>query len=195
MNGKDESCTVGDLAALAERAGSFATIYADPPWRYGNQVTRASTDNHYCTMMLADIAALPIADLAAANAHLHLWTTNGFLFEAHDVIKAWGFTYKSCLVWVKDQMGLGNYWRVSHEFLLLGVRGKLTFADRAQKSWIKARRGRHSSKPDKVRQLIEKVSPAPRLELFGREPIHGWTVWGNEISRENLYTHAIINAG
>lgn len=103
--------------------GRFGIIYADPPWQYGNQSTRASTDNHYDTMSVDDICEMPVADHVADNAHLHLWTTNAFLFDAKRVMDAWGFEYRSVFVWVKPQMGIGNYWRVSHEFLLLGIRG------------------------------------------------------------------------
>lgn len=160
----------------------FGTIYADPPWPYDNQATRAATSNGYVGMTIDEICALPIKALAADDAHLHLWTTNGFLFDSLAVIQAWGFDYKSCFVWVKPQIGIGNYWRVAHEFLLLGVRGNCAFLDRAQRSWIEEDRTRkHSQKPRSVRRLIEKVSPGPRLELFAREQHEGWTVWGNEV--------------
>jgi N6-adenosine-specific RNA methylase IME4 len=177
-----ETCAVEDLSSLAAR-GPFRCLYADPPWQYGNQATRASTDNHYLTMSVEDICALPIPGLVATDAHLHLWTTNAFIFEAKRVMEAWGFEYKSCLVWVKPQMGIGNYWRVSHEFMLLGVRGDCPFLDHSAMSWIEVERGRHSSKPEQVRALIERVSPGPRLELFGRRLSEGWAVWGNEIER------------
>ena len=98
-------------------------------------------------------------------------------------MEAWGFEYKSVLLWVKPQMGIGNYWRVSHEFLLFGMRGKLPFpeAERRHKSWFEAKRTRHSRKPCQARELVELVSPAPYLELYGRERIDGWTVYGNQI--------------
>jgi N6-adenosine-specific RNA methylase IME4 len=176
-------CTVQDLTQLIRARRTFSTIYADPPWQYGNQATRAATDNHYDTMTVADIAALPIAQLAAPAAHVHLWTTNAFLFDAKHILEAWGFAYKSVLVWVKPHMGIGNYWRVAHEFLVLGVRGHLPFLDHARKSWVEADREQHSTKPQIFRSLIERVSPAPRLELFGRRSAPGWTVWGNAITR------------
>lgn len=178
-----ETATVADLQALAESGRRFGAIYADPPWLYGNQATRASTGNHYGGMTVAEIAALPVARLAADNAHLHLWTTNGFLFDCKAIMEEWGFTYKSCMVWVKPQMGIGNYWRVSHEFLLFGIRGDCPFRDHAQKSWLQAPRGAHSAKPDQFRKLIELVSPGPYLELFGRRVSPNWVVWGNEIKR------------
>lgn len=172
-----------DLNGLISQGTKFGCIYADPPWQYGNQGTRAATDNHYPTMPIPDICALPISQLAAENAHLHLWTTNAFLFDAKQVMEAWGFTYKSVMVWTKPQMGIGNYWRVSHEFLLLGVRGSAPFRDRSIMSWQTADRGQHSAKPGMFRQLIERVSPGPYLELFARDQHEKWTVWGNQIKR------------
>lgn len=178
-----ETCAVSDLNRLIEQDKKFSTIYADPPWKYSNQATRSATDNHYDTMTVDDIALLPVDKLTTEDAHLHLWTTNAFLFESKRIIEAWGFEYKSCFVWVKPQMGIGNYWRLSHEFLLFGLKGKQPFLDRGQKSWIEADRTKHSSKPQIISEIIEKVSPAPYLELFGRKTRNMWTVWGNEIER------------
>lgn len=166
--------TVTELGRLAGRR--FATVYADPPWAYGNQGTRAATDHHYPTMTAAEIAALPVREVVAEDAHLHLWTTNAFLFDARVVMEAWGFEYKSCFVWVKPQMGIGNYWRVSHEFLLFGVRGNAPFSDHGLMSWASFDRTGHSRKPEQVRFMVERASPAPRLELFGRRVSEGWTV-------------------
>lgn len=179
--GPQNAQRVDRLECLIAAKRTFGTIYADPPWPYENTTSRGAAENHYRTMRVDTIAALPVAKLAPAEAHLHLWTTNGFLFEAKQIIEAWGFSYKSCLIWVKPQLGNGNYWRVSHEFLLLGVRGTLTFTDKAQQSWIYAERGQHSVKPPIFRKLIERVSPGPRLELFARTPVEGWTVWGDEV--------------
>jgi N6-adenosine-specific RNA methylase IME4 len=171
--------TAADLEGL--RGRQFVTVYADPPWAYSNQKTRAATHNHYPTMTVDEIAALPIADMVAENAQLHLWTTNGFLFESRRVIESWGFSYRSCFVWVKPQMGIGNYWRVSHEFLLLGVRGDATFRDKSLMSWGRLDRTKHSRKPESVRQLVQRASlPGERLELFARRSADGWTSWGNE---------------
>lgn len=174
----------GDVAeSLAAKSGrKFGCVYADPPWQYGNQSTRASTDNHYDTMTIADLKALPVASVVADDAHLHLWTTNAFLRDSFDVIEAWGFEYRSVFVWVKPQMGIGNYWRVSHEFLLTAIRGdSKRFNDRSLMSWLQADRTKHSAKPEAVRGFIERASPGPYLELFGRKPVGGWTVLGNQI--------------
>ena len=103
-----------EVIALGHR---YSTVYADPPWQYSNSSSRGAAVNHYSTMTVADICNEPVAQLVTDIAHLHLWTTNAFLREAFDVIDAWGFTYKSCLIWIKPQLGMGNYWRVSHEYL------------------------------------------------------------------------------
>lgn len=177
------SPVVDDLAVLIASGQRFATIYADPPWSYGNKASRGAADNHYATMSLGEIGALPIGEVAAPDAHLHLWATNAFLREAIEVMEAWGFAFKSCFVWVKPQLGMGNYWRVSHEFLLFGLRGKLTFNDRSVRSWIEFPRTVHSRKPAVIRTLVEQVSPGPYLELFGRDRLatRDWTVFGDQL--------------
>lgn len=175
---------VASLDELVEEGKRFGTIYADPPWAYGNQGTRAAAGKHYPVMSLDKIRAEPIAKLAADPAHLHLWTTNGFLPEAFSILEAWGFTYKSCFIWVKPQIGTGNYWRVSHEFMLLGVKGKLCFQNHSQRSWVECPRTAHSRKPARVRELIETVSPGPYLEMYGRDNLgSSWTVYGNQVGK------------
>ncbi len=154
-------------------------MYADPPWTYENQASRGAA--RYRTMSIEEICKLPVEQLLDFNAHLHLWTTSSFLFEAKRVMEAWGFTYKSCFVWCKPQIGCGNYWRLAHELLLLGVRGRLRFFDRALRSWLLATRTSHSTKPDRIRELVERASPGPPLELFGRRTCPSWTVYGDQI--------------
>lgn len=183
---KYETQTFEDLDALVRAGEKFGTIYADPPWPYDNQGTRAATKNHYkahSDLTIEDICKMPVPQLSAESAHCHLWTTNGFIREAFQVMEAWGFTYKSCFVWVKPDFGIGNYWRVGHEFMLFGIKGKAPFSDNSQQSWIYEQAGEHSAKPAKVRRIIEMTSPGPFLELFSRREIEGWTVWGNEIER------------
>jgi len=179
--------TDGTHTDLAQLNGQkFGTIYADPPWRYSNQVTRAATDNHYKTMSVEEICAMPVASLAADKAHLHLWTTNAFIFECPKIMEAWGFEFRSTFVWVKPSMGIGNYWRNSHEIMLLGIRGGQTAISRSEMSWIECGRGAHSSKPQQVRERSQRLSPGPYLELFGRRSIPGWHVFGNEIIEQLL---------
>lgn len=176
---------VSDLRDLVAAGSTYSTIYADPPWPYDNTASRGAAVNHYRTLAIEAIRREPVRQLVSRNAHLHLWTTNAFLREAFSVLHAWGFRYKSCLLWVKPQLGMGNYWRVSHEFLLLGVRGSLPFRDRTCRSWVVAPRRAHSAKPGIVRELIERVSPGPYLELYGRQefPRSEWTVYGNQVER------------
>lgn len=182
-----DTCEIADLDTLIASGAKFGCIYADPPWLYDNQATRASTGNHYDGLTVDAICAMPVAQLAADNAHLHLWTTNGFLFDAPRIFAAWGFEFRSSFVWVKRQMGIGNYWRNSHEMLLTGIRGDATrFNDHSMMSWLECDRGAHSEKPGEVRAFIERASPGPYLELFARLPTQGWTVWGNQIER-NLF--------
>jgi N6-adenosine-specific RNA methylase IME4 len=173
------------LEDLVSQGATFGTVYVDPPWSYDNRRTRGAATDHYQTMSTAEIAALPVSKLVAPSAHLHLWTTTSHLFECPAILEAWGFTYKSQLIWCKP-MGLGNYWRVSHEILLLGVKGKAPFRHHALKSWLVCARGPHSNKPEEVRHFIEQASPGPYLELFGRRPTPGWTVFGDQIER-NLF--------
>ena len=180
------TCDLSDLNRLVEMGLKFPTIYMDPPWRYSNRASRGAAENHYPTMSFPEIASLPVGLLAAEKAHLYLWTTNSFLEDALLLIRIWGFEFKSSLIWVKPQIGCGNYFRNAHEFLLLGVKGNLTFADKSLKSWIEADRKAHSEKPECVREMIEKASPGPYLELFGRKPVDDWLVWGNEIERRSF---------
>lgn len=181
--------TTADLGALVAAGRKFATIYADPPWAYSDKGTRGTTENHYQTLELADIFALPVEALSAENAHLHLWATGPLLPEAFAVMESWGFDYKAAIIWHKTgRLGLGHYWRVCHEVLLLGVRGSLPFPDGAHdiRSVVECDPGAHSAKPDVFRSLVERVSPGPRLELFGRDSgaaAPGWVVWGNQIPR------------
>lgn len=179
----DGICT--DLSELVASGQKFGTIYADPPWRYNNQGTRAATDNHYDgDMSIEELCKMPIGELAADKCHLHLWTTNAFLFECPKLFEAWGFEFKSTFVWVKPSFGIGNYWRNSHEIMLLAIKGGQTALSRSEKSWTQCKRGMHSAKPEIVRHSIEKLSPGPFLELFGRSPRTGWTVFGNQIVEE-----------
>jgi N6-adenosine-specific RNA methylase IME4 len=178
------TCTVSDLSELVASGIRFGCIYADPPWLYDNQGTRAATGNHYSGMTADELCALPVRALAASDAHLHLWTTNGFLFDAPRIFAAWGFEFRSSLIWIKPQLGIGNYWRNSHEFLLTAIRGNAKrFNDKSLKSWLECDRGAHSAKPEQVRAMLERASPGPFMEMFGRRVTDGWTVWGNQIER------------
>jgi N6-adenosine-specific RNA methylase IME4 len=179
FRGADE--VAQDLNELVVSGRRFGCVYLDPPWEYGNSASNGAAASHYPTLTVEELAALPIKDLAAPAAHCHLWTTTVHLPSALQLLTAWGFEYKSVFVWLKEGLGLGNFWRVATEFLLLGVRGQAPFADHGQPNWLASGRGRHSEKPDAVRGLIELVSPGPYLELFARKEVSGWTTWGNEV--------------
>lgn len=174
--------------------GQYATFVADPPWQYGNTSTRGAAENHYGTMTIEELCALDVVrDRAADQSHLYLWTTAGHLPQAFEVMEAWGFEYKTYLVWVKPQMGMGNYFRVSTELVLFGVRGGMRTQARDIKNYFEAKRAKHSAKPIEFHDMVQKASPGPYMELFSRchaaEVLTGctcskcrlgWSVWGNQ---------------
>lgn len=173
--------------------GTYGTIVADPPWRYGNTSTRGAAEDHYRTMSIEELCDLDVArERAADQSHLYLWSTAGHLPEAFTVMEAWGFEYKTYLVWVKPQMGMGNYFRVSTELVLFGVRGGLRTSARDVKNYFEARRAKHSAKPADFRRIVTKSSPGPYLEMFSRcnrsrqlvcacsKCEDGWDVWGDQ---------------
>jgi N6-adenosine-specific RNA methylase IME4 len=173
----------------------FGTILADPPWPFASSGKYAPDDPnrfHYDTLSLRQIAEMPVERLALSRAHLYLWVPNGLLAEGVEVMRRWGFAYRTNLVWCKvrrdggiDGGGVGNFFRHAAEILLFGVRGSLrTRAPaRRQPSVVLARRREHSRKPDEFYDVIESCSPPPRLELFARYPREGWYQWGNQIDR------------
>jgi N6-adenosine-specific RNA methylase IME4/ParB-like chromosome segregation protein Spo0J len=156
----------------------FPCIVIDPPWRYDNVATRGAAEDHYPTMSLDELAALELP--ATDNAHLYLWVTNSFLRDGFDLMETWGFTYKTCLTWVKPQIGLGNYFRNSTEHVLFGVRGSLPTLANNVPTWFQADRTRHSAKPMSFYDLVEKCSPGPYMEMFARARRFSWHTWGNE---------------
>ena len=172
----------------------FQTILADPPWQFVNRTGKVAPEhrrlNRYGTMTLPEICALPVAQVTAEPAHLYLWVPNALLPDGLEVMKAWGFTYKSNIVWHKlrrdggsDGRGVGFYFRNVTEILLFGVRGKNARTldpGRTQVNYIGTRKREHSRKPDEQYPLIEGCSPGPRLEIFARGSRPGWTTWGNQ---------------
>jgi N6-adenosine-specific RNA methylase IME4 len=181
---------INDLLGAVSSGLRFSTIYADPPWRYENQAARGAAGKHYDTMTVDDICSLPVRQLAADDASLFLWVTNAFLFDAYRIFDAWGFEFRDTFVWCKRQMGTGNYWRNSHEMLLTAARGIAAGRFAADvPSYILCARGAHSAKPEQVRHFIERSSPGPYLEMFGRLHSPGWTVWGNQV-RDDLFSAA-----
>lgn len=167
----------------------YRTIVADPPWAYdeGWPETRWTNESvgerhplPYSSMSVADITMLPVADLAAADAHLYLWTTNRYLKRAFSVAESWGFSASQTLVWCKPPQGIGpgGAFAQTHEFVIFGRRGKLQAIKRQPSSWWLWNRSGHSTKPAGFLDLVEQVSPGPYVELFARAPRLGWDSWG-----------------
>ena len=164
--------------------GPFDLILADPPWQMGAPTSASCPENHYPTMRLADIEALPIP--AAEDSILFLWVVNSLLLEGLAVMEHWGFTYKTQMTWVKPSIGPGTWVRNRHEPVLIGTRGDVSPPDPKNRpdSVIEAKRGRHSAKPDELYGCIEHAYPhASKCELFARGVQRtGWTAWGNEVT-------------
>jgi N6-adenosine-specific RNA methylase IME4 len=180
---------------LAATGGQrFATILADPPWRFANRTGKMAPEHRrlsrYGTMTLDEICALPVPQIAAPTAHLYLWVPNALLPDGLRVLEQWGFQYKSNVVWRKirkdggsDGRGVGFYFRNVTELVLFGVRGKnarTLKAGRTQVNYLETRKREHSRKPDEMYDIIESCSPGPRIELFARGARPNWTVWGNQ---------------
>ena len=184
------------MSRVAEkrRRLTFQTIYADPPWRFDNRTGKIAPEHRrlhrYQTMTIDEICAFPVKSVASNDAHLYLWCPNALLPWGLRVIEAWGFTYKTNLVWYKirkdggpDGRGVGFYYRNVTELLLFGVRGHLRTLKPGRRAVNIAltRKREHSRKPDEFYDLIEKCSPSPRLELFARHPRKNWMQCGDEI--------------
>ena len=174
-------------------AQRFATVLADPPWRFQNRTGKVAPEHarlsRYDTLTTTEIAALPVGDVMAEQSHCYLWVPNALLDDGLRVMAAWGFTYKSMIVWAKrrrdggpDGRGVGFYFRNVTEPLLFGVRGKLRTLPpgRSQVNMLETQKREHSRKPDEQYDLITSCSPGPYLELFARYPQEGWSAWGLE---------------
>jgi N6-adenosine-specific RNA methylase IME4 len=172
----------------------YGTILADPPWRFSNRTGKMAPEHkrlsRYSTMSHQQILELPVSQLALPRSHLYLWVPNALILEGLEVMKRWGFTYKTNLVWYKvrkdrgpDGRGVGFYFRNVTELVLFGTRGSIrTLAPgRRQVNIILSRKREHSRKPDELYEVIEACSPGPYLEMFARTQREGWTAWGDEI--------------
>jgi N6-adenosine-specific RNA methylase IME4 len=190
---KPETDRARDLREFVE-GRKFGTILADPPWRFANRTGKMAPEHRrlsrYATMTIEEIEALPVGEFVSPTAHLYLWVPNALLPWGLRVLAAWGFEYKSNLVWHKlrkdggsDGRGVGFYFRNVTEMILFGVRGRnarTLAAGRRQVNYIGSRKREHSRKPDEQYEIIEACSPGPFLELFARGKRPGWSVWGNE---------------
>ena len=186
----DLMSTVGDR--------KFRTILADPPWQFQNRTGKMAPEhkrlNRYSTMTLTEIKTLPVNEMADKKCHLYLWVPNALLPDGLEVMKAWGFEYKSNIIWEKvrkdgnpDGRGVGFYFRNVTEILLFGIKGKDNRTEqpaRRQVNLIRAMKREHSRKPDEIYDIIEACSVGPYLEMFARGVRPGWTVWGNQATSE-----------
>ncbi len=175
----------------------FGTVLADPPWQFQNRTGKVAPEHkrlsRYPTMSIDEIKALPIAQAAAETAHLYLWVPNALLPWGIEALQAWGFHYKSNIVWHKvrkdggsDGRGVGFYFRNVTELMLFGVRGKNARTlkpGRTQVNYLSSRKREHSRKPDEQYALVESCSRGPYLELFARGERRGWTCWGNQAEK------------
>ncbi len=171
----------------------YKTILVDPPWQFSNRTGKVAPEhrrlNRYSTLALEEIKKIPVALAAAESSHLYLWVPNALLKEGLQVMEAWGFNYKTNIVWHKvrkdgepDGRGVGFYFRNTTELVLFGIRGKMRTLPpgRRQVNIVKSMKREHSRKPDELYSLIETCSPGPYLELFARGERAGWNAWGNQ---------------
>jgi N6-adenosine-specific RNA methylase IME4 len=190
-------CAVKPLPPLPQTPGGWATVLADPPWRFANRTGKVAPEHRrldrYDTMTHKDICGLAVAGVAAPKSHLYLWVPNALLPEGLQVMEAWGYRYVSNIVWAKrrkdggpDGRGVGFYFRNVTELVLFGVRGSMRTLPpgRRQVNMIETRKREHSRKPDETYELIEACSPPPYLELFARYPRTGWSAWGDEAAAD-----------
>lgn len=172
----------------------FKTVLADPPWQFQNRTGKMAPEHkrlkRYETMKLDEICSLPVADMLDATAHLYLWVPNALMPEGLEVLKAWGFEYKTNMIWYKvrkdggpDGRGVGFYFRNVTEMILFGVKGsnaRTLQPGRSQVNIIRSMKQEHSRKPDELYEVIERCSPGPYLEMFARGVRSGWTSWGDQ---------------
>jgi N6-adenosine-specific RNA methylase IME4 len=158
----------------------YRTLLIDPPTNIA-QGGHKGANIHYNLMTIDQIKAMPVADLAAPDAHLWLWTTAAALRDSYDIMEAFGFTPRSICIWCKSRLGLGIYLRNTAEFVLFGTRGKAPILFRGQPNWLFAPVQDHSHKPEELYAVIERCSPGPYLELFARRNRPGWDKWGDEV--------------
>lgn len=196
----------------------YKTIYADPPWsEIGGGAIKRGADRYYNVMRTKDICRVPVWDISSTNCHLYLWVTNNYFQDGLKVMEAWGFRYVTMITWVKatkyygyetnmfeaekfdplyklQNPGLGQYYRGLTEHCLFGVKGRLPYKTKDGKrqqgctALLAPRTKKHSQKPEEMREMIQRVSYPPYVELFARKPSPGWDVWGNEVESAEILT-------
>jgi N6-adenosine-specific RNA methylase IME4 len=191
--------TVGEEFYKAFEGKKFKTILADPPWRFQNRTGKMAPEhkrlNRYDTLDLSDIAEMPVPLISDEQSHLYLWVPNALLPEGLSLMKAWGFQYKTNMIWHKirkdggpDGRGVGFYFRNTTEIILFGTKGSLRTLKpgRSQVNIIKTQKREHSRKPDELYEIIEACSPGPYLEIFARGARKGWAVFGNQSEKYDI---------
>jgi N6-adenosine-specific RNA methylase IME4 len=194
------------MDALPGLTGTYGTILIDPPWRFQNRTGKMAPEHkrlrRYPTMSFEEIAALPVGNYAKKPSHLYLWCPNALLREALEIMRSWGFTYKTNIVWYKirkdggpDGRGVGFYFRNVTELLLFGVKGSLRTLKpgRTQVNVLPSRKAEHSRKPEEMYRIIEACSPGPYLELFARAPRDGWVSWGDQVDSYEAPDYPMYN--
>jgi len=176
----------------------YRTILADPPWQFQNRTGKMAPEHkrlaRYSTMTLSEIKSIPVNEVADSKAHLYLWVPNALLPEGLEVMSAWGFEYKTNIIWEKvrkdgepDGRGVGFYFRNVTEILLFGIKGaqNRTLAPaRSKVNIVRSMKREHSRKPDEIISIIETCSEGPFLEMFARGVREDWTLWGNQATDE-----------
>lgn len=172
----------------------YDIIYTDPAWEYRHCASNSrKIENHYNTMKLEDIKKLEVP--SKDNSICFMWTTSPKLQEALEVMSAWGFDYRSSLIWDKKDMGLGYWFRIQHEFLLVGVKGKMSPPPQNMRirSILSEKLREHSRKPDIIRSLISKWYPNhSKIEMFSRNKFEGWDTWGNQVPKDQQQILQVI---
>jgi len=168
---------------IATPKGKYKVIEIDPPWKMNGEEAKSQV-MQYPLMDMEELKKLKsvIDEMADENCHLYLWAINPMLPEAFELMEVWGFKYKTCITWIKSNgFGTGHYFRGQTEHVLFGIRGKLNTLENDQANYLEAPRTKHSEKPEKFYEIVERMSPEPRIRLFARAQRDGWVSWGNEI--------------
>lgn len=168
----------------------YDIIYADPPWRYANKTCKGACEKHYKTMNLAEMNELPIEKISKTDSVLFMWAVMPQIQTALDLIKAWGFNYKTCaFCWVKQNpkslsifTGIGHWVRGNAELCLLATKGHPHRVSKSVRQIVLSPRGRHSEKPAEVRErIVQLMGEGKKIEFFARQQVDGWDCWGNEV--------------
>ncbi|MBF0507077.1 MAG: S-adenosylmethionine-binding protein [Nitrospirae bacterium] len=186
--------TLGECLLDFVGGKKYSTVLADPPWQFANRTGKMAPEHkrlsRYSTLALQEIKEIPVPLAVTDQSHLYLWVPNALLKEGLEVMEAWGFQYKTNIIWHKvrkdggpDGRGVGFYFRNTTEMILFGIRGRIRTLDpgRSQVNIIRTQKREHSRKPDELYEIIEACSAGPYLELFARGKRQGWDQWGNQV--------------